>query len=66
MGKRKHSSSHRSPSASSSKKGKTSKTKHGATGAVAANDDIKAAFRTGLFDKAVRKEYHKQYRDFGP
>ena len=59
MGKRKSSSSHDKPS----KKGTSAPD---SAAAPPANDDVKTAFRDGLFDDAVLKEYNEQYRNSGP
>jgi hypothetical protein len=62
--KRKHTGTHDSLSSSSKKKGK--KEKSAVTTAPAVNDDIKSAFRPGLFDSEVLKEYNEQYAKSGP
>lgn len=56
MGKRKASGSHT----------KTPKKKTRSSVPPAEPRDVKAAFRPGLFDEAVLKEYREQYRTSGP
>lgn len=62
MGKEKRkSSSSEKPEKKHHKKSKSSSSPEEHTTA-----DVSVAFRTGLFDKKVRKSYHKQYKSSEP